>query len=1349
MASDEKKPANSVPSPDEAQTLSHVNIPRPARRGMARSFEDETKPAPKPPAPKPADDDCVTMTKGGGSPPAAPPDDAMTLTKGVTARRPQRKSFDPDSTPDAGMTLTKGGAEPPDELTMTKGAVPVPTAPQPSATIDERSQYLSVMLGARGTTMLNKVVWDVGDVIAGKYEVTAIAGKGGMGVVYKVRHREWNIDMAVKTPLPNLVQDEVSRSRFLREAQTWVDLGLHPNLVQCWYVRELGGLPRLFVDFMEGGSLKDWVENGRLGLGDWSAIIDMIVQACDGLGYAHERGVIHRDIKPANMLMTIDGRLCVTDFGLVKVSGVEEIADGGSRSPSSTVQSLQSIHNDLTMTGSNMGTPQYGAPEQWGEARHVDARSDLYALGITLYELCAGRRPFDDRTHREPAHVIIGRHLTTTAPDPRTFRPDIPEALAKIALKCLAKKPDDRYPSLRVLREVLAEAHQEILGRPLARQVPHVAGARAAALNNRAVSMWDLGIRNEALAAWQEALKLDPQHAESIYNLGLLEWREGKATGDQIMLRLSDNKNNSKRALLYRGYLNLEGNSPAECEKDLTEAVTDEAIAKDAAAWRTLGHAQMAQLKFELAQGSYAKALQLTPSDEIAEACLNLAKRGVRIADSSSEKTPWGLFPNVECERVFVDRGGSIRSIAMSPDGKSAMTEGLLGALSRWELSSGRLVKQHSVHSKTANCVAMTPDGSCSVSGGEDSVVKMWNLVTDHPAADFFGKGHIGAINAITVTPDGKHAITGGADNSVRIWELVKGYLIKTLWGHQRGVSALVVSSDGKAIISASDDATIRLWNFATGTCTATLSQELKPVQAIYLLPSGKSLLSAGAEGQLLLWNLETQKVEKSYIGHRGSVHCVTMTPDGQTIFSGGADHTIRMWDFASGRCVSTMKGHTGTVQAMAVTPDGVHLLAGSAETEGKPLRLWKIERVPGGSELYSAALSVCRVQNQLQSSSASQQFEQYLAKAEAAHKSGNERESYEALKLARMVSGYERDPRALALNADLSRTVSRTRLSDAYLRLATPAAHGQGVRSVALNALGTRAVSCGRQDKSICLWDAASGKLIRKLEGHKQPVQAAAFNQRGDAIVSGSQDFTAAVWDTESGQQFKLLTGHRGEVNAVFFRLDGKFVLTGSSDGSLRYWDVAAGKCMKVMESGQPVLAVSLLRDNRFIASGHADGSVQLWSLVSGKCMRTFKGHSGAICDLAFTPDSRAIVSGGEDKTLRVWNVDSGNCMQTIKDGRSRFQTLAISPDSRYVFTGGLEGPETPLRMWELATGQNLGAYAKHAKGICALAMTADGCMLVSGGEDTMRIWDLEWELDPTRRVTLPTLKDLPRKTS
>ncbi len=295
--------------------------------------------------------------------------------------------------------------------------------------------------------------WRIGDIIAEKYHVKEIIGRGGMGIVYRVSHQEWDIDLAVKMPLLEMLTNELVKARFMIEAQTWIDLGLHPNIVQCWYVRELDGIPCVFMDYLAGGSLKDWMKQGRVKSAELDIILDVMIQACDGLGYAHQHGVeAHRDVKPANLLLSEEGEVHVTDFGIVKYKGSEEIEETGiSGAP------LVRHHQTLTMTGTDLGTPEYSAPEQWGHARHADARSDIYALGGILFELCCGRRVFDDGTHRAPAPVLIGRHLFAPILDPRTLNPHLPDCLVNLMIRCLAKEPAERPQSMAEVRRQLAE----------------------------------------------------------------------------------------------------------------------------------------------------------------------------------------------------------------------------------------------------------------------------------------------------------------------------------------------------------------------------------------------------------------------------------------------------------------------------------------------------------------------------------------------------------------------------------------------------------------------------------------------------------------------------------------------------------------------------------------------------------------------------------------------------------------------------------------------------------------------------------------------------------------------------
>ena len=145
--------------------------------------------------------------------------------------------------------------------------------------------------------------WQPGEIVLGLYEVLGVLGQGGMGRVYRVRHRGWGLDLAVKAPLPAILEAAGGADLFENEAETWVNLGLHPHVVTCYYVRRAFGLPLVFAELADGGSLLDAIRRRRLTSAE--AILDVAIQAAWGLHYAHEQGLVHRDVKPANVLARI------------------------------------------------------------------------------------------------------------------------------------------------------------------------------------------------------------------------------------------------------------------------------------------------------------------------------------------------------------------------------------------------------------------------------------------------------------------------------------------------------------------------------------------------------------------------------------------------------------------------------------------------------------------------------------------------------------------------------------------------------------------------------------------------------------------------------------------------------------------------------------------------------------------------------------------------------------------------------------------------------------------------------------------------------------------------------------
>ena len=272
----------------------------------------------------------------------------------------------------------------------------------------------------------------IGQIIKERYEIVEILGEGGMAFVYKARDKQLQRYVAIKTLKPNYVNQEKFVDRFRREAQTAANLN-HPNIVQIfdWGIDDE---PYFVMEYIEGNTLTSIISGNRtVGLND---ILYIGSQVANGLKEAHKRGLVHRDIKPGNIMITPDGKVKVTDFGIV---------------------SLQNEESDITKTGAVLGTASYISPEQ-AQGKPVSFESDLYSLGTVLYELIAGKPPFAG----DSPIATATKHLTDKPEKLSNFRKDIPKALENAILKLLEKRPSDRFKSAEDLRALLLQQRKQI-----------------------------------------------------------------------------------------------------------------------------------------------------------------------------------------------------------------------------------------------------------------------------------------------------------------------------------------------------------------------------------------------------------------------------------------------------------------------------------------------------------------------------------------------------------------------------------------------------------------------------------------------------------------------------------------------------------------------------------------------------------------------------------------------------------------------------------------------------------------------------------------------------------------------
>ena len=268
-----------------------------------------------------------------------------------------------------------------------------------------------------------------GSVFANRYEVKEILGAGGMGVVYRALDRELQEPVAIKTLKPEAMLDASALERFKQEIRLARKIA-HRNVVRTYDLGELNGMYYLTMEYVEGTSLKSLIQNrGKLPL---TVTLTVGKQLCRALEVAHQEGIIHRDIKPQNMVVEPSGFLKVMDFGIARLVNPPK-------------------GKGLTEAGTSIGTPDYMSPEQLSGAE-LDARSDLYSAGVVLFECVTGTLPYEADT----SWALVAKHIEEPVPDPRTRNAEVPEPLARVILKAMAKEPQQRYRTAGELYDALA-----------------------------------------------------------------------------------------------------------------------------------------------------------------------------------------------------------------------------------------------------------------------------------------------------------------------------------------------------------------------------------------------------------------------------------------------------------------------------------------------------------------------------------------------------------------------------------------------------------------------------------------------------------------------------------------------------------------------------------------------------------------------------------------------------------------------------------------------------------------------------------------------------------------------------
>ncbi|HSZ55688.1 MAG TPA: protein kinase, partial [Tepidisphaeraceae bacterium] len=1037
-------------------------------------------------------------------------------------------------------------------------------------------------------------------------------GEGGMGVVYKAEQRE-PVRRIVALKVIKLGMDtrEVV-ARFEAERQA-LALMNHPNVAKVF---EAGmtdtGRPFFAMEHVPGVSLTQYCDNNKLTTRER---LELFIPICHAVQHAHQKGIIHRDLKPSNLLVTLfDGKPVpkVIDFGIAKATNQQL-----------TQQTL------YTQTGSLIGTPEYMSPEQaQTSGLDVDTRTDVYSLGVIMYELLTGALPFDHETlHRagpdgmakmireeepdKPSTKLAVLHRTPTpkpnAPsadelarlrrsDWRTLQRELRGDLDWIVLKAMEKDRTHRYETASALAADIVRylKDEPVLAGPPSTLYRIVKFAR----------------RNRGWFTAASAVAIALIVGFTVALVGFI--RATKANSEL-----------NKEFVREQAALNIAQKERAEAQQQRAEADRQRVNAQLALAAGTLAQADALDLagrwvdagaRYSDAYGAYQRLGRPTLDAEL----------GL-----------WAHYSAAPPPLLTFGSGGAFHSIALSRDGRLALTgsddRGAPG-LKLWDIQNGTELRSFAGHNGAVHCVALSADGRKALSGSEDKTLRLWDVQSGESIRIFPAQS--GAVSCVAFSPDQTTAISGGEDGLLKVWNLDTGDLIRTFGGGNQNILSVAFSPDGTLVLSGGADKTLKLWNAKAGELLRTFTGHTSWISSVAFSPDGAKALSGSDDQTVRLWDVQSGSEIRAFRGHNRRVSSVAFSPDGKRALSASDDATVKLWNVDSGQEIQTLHGHTGHVLAAAFLADGQMALSGG---DDKTLELWDLG--PGselrplrGHSTYGSCLA------------------------------------------------FSSDGR-LALSGSYDNSVKLWDVATG-LELRTFTGHSGAVLSVAFSPDGHMAVS-GSADQSIELWDVQSGSEIRPLNGHTGAIQAVAFSPDGRTIASGSADQTMKLWDVRTGAEIRTFAKATGVVTSVAFSPDGRAILCGGEDKTLRLFDAHTGDLLRTLSghSGR-VLGVALAPDGVHAVSASDDQTLMLWDLRSGAVIRTLAGHSAPILCVAFSADGATILSGGEDRTLKLWDAQSGNLLRSFDPEGGAILGLAASPDGYTTLTASYGNQQ--LRLWD-----------------------------------------------------------------